>query len=323
MSKKAKIIGVPVDFGAKPLGVDMGPAAIRYAGLIDALRHNEIEYSDYGDMWIDRSRQNNGSIEEIARISEELADIVDSAIVDGYIPIILGGDHSVSIGSIAGSSRNAGSLGVIWLDYHPDANTPETSPSGNIHGMTVAISLGYGHLQLVNCGGFNPKIQPENICIIGAKDIDPGEKEFLTRLGVKMFTLYDIERKGIVRVFDEALDHISKTERIHVSFDVDVLDPVIAPGTGILSRGGLSYREILYIAKTLGSLEKVKSLDVIEVNPLLDIKNQTAELAVEIILSILGGSYGDYERIYLNVKNGHQNNTKVSVFQKLNKNDFM
>lgn len=295
-----KIIGVPVDLGAKPLGVDMGPAAIRYAGLIDALQYNEIEYSDYGDMWIDRRRQNNGSIEEIVRISEELADLVYNAIVDGYIPIILGGDHSASIGSIAGSSMNAGSLGVIWLDYHPDANTPETSPSGNIHGMTVAISLGYGHSQLVNCGGFIPKIQPENICIIGAKDIDVEEREFLTRLGVKMFTLYDIEKKGIVRVFDEAWEHLSNTsEHIHVSLDVDVLDPVIAPGTGILSRGGISYREIMYIMETLGSLGRLRSLDVIEVNPLLDIKNQTAELAVELILSALGGSYGDYERNYL------------------------
>lgn len=304
MSKKrVKIIGVPVDLGTKPLGVDMGPAAIRYAGLIDALQYNEIEHLDYGDIHIDRRRRNNGFIKEITGMSEELAMLVEEAVREGYVPIILGGDHSASIGSIAGSSKNAGGLGLLWLDYHPDANTPETSPSGNVHGMTVAISLGYGYPELVNCGGFGPKIPPQNVVIVGAKDVDREEREFLKRVGVKMFTLYDIEKQGIVQVFEDALKHLSKvTNQIHVSFDVDVLDPVIAPGTGISSRGGLSYREIMYIMETLGGMDMVRSIDVIEVNPLLDIRNQTAELAVELILSALGGSFGDYERNYLGGK---------------------
>jgi arginase len=298
--KKVKIIGVPVDLGTKPLGVDMGPAAIRYAGLIDALQYNEIKHLDYGNMKIDRPQRNNGFIQEIAGMSEELAGLVEDAVSEGYVPIILGGDHSASIGSIAGSAKDAGSLGLLWLDYHPDANTPETSPSGNVHGMTVAISLGYGYPQLVNCAGFSPKILPQNIVIVGAKDVDREEREFLRRMGVKMFTLYDIEKHGIVHVFEEAWTHLSAVaDHIHVSFDVDVLDPVIAPGTGISSRGGLSYREIMYIMETLGGMDMVRSIDIIEVNPLLDIRNQTAELAVELILSALGGSFGDYERYYL------------------------
>lgn len=298
--KKVKIFGVPVDLGSKPLGVEMGPAAIRYASLHEALQFSNIEYTDYGDLKINRIDCKNGSIEEIARVSEELAELVAGAIGEGYIPIILGGDHSASIGSIAGASKKSERLGLLWLDCHPDANVPETSPSGNVHGMTVAISLGYGYPELVRCSQFSPKVLPENICIIGAKDIDREEKDFLDRLGVKMFTLYDIEKSGIVEIFEEAYRIISNgTDRIHVSFDVDVLDPLIAPGTGIISRGGLSYREILYIMATLGNRDIVSSMDIIEINPLLDIKNQTAELAVELILAALGGSFGDYERYYL------------------------
>jgi arginase len=166
--------------------------------------------------------------------------------------------------------------------------------------MPVAISLGYGYPQLVNCAGFSPKVHPENLCIIGAKDIDKSERDFLNRLGVRMFTLYDIEKLGIARVFEEACKIISNgTDHIHVSFDIDVLDPVIAPGTGIISRGGLSYREIMYVMETLGNMQMVCSIDIIEINPLLDVKNQTSELAVELILAALGGSFGDYERLYL------------------------
>lgn len=296
-----KIFGVPIDLGSKPLGVEMGPTAIRYAGLIDALKFNNFDFVDFGDIRIAREKCNNGSIEEIARVSDELANLVSEAIMDGFVPIILGGDHSVSIGSISAVSKVSQRIGLLWLDCHPDANTPETSPSGNVHGMPVAISLGFGYEKLVNCAGFSPKVLPENVCILGAKDIDPEEREFLSRVGVKMFTLFDIEKKGIVQVFEEAFDIVTNgTDRLHVSFDVDVLDPVIAPGTGIISRGGLSHREIDYVMKNLGERDAISSIDVIEINPLFDIKNQTAELAVELVLSGLGGSYGDYERYYLN-----------------------
>lgn len=298
--KNVKIYGVPMDLGSNPLGVTMGPAAIRYAGLHNALEFNDIRYIDCGDLTIDSAACRNGSLDEIERVSEELAKLVADAVQNGYIPITIGGDHSVSIGSIAGVSMQSERLGLLWLDCHPDANTPETSPSGNVHGMTVAISLGYGFENLVNCAGFRPKIIPENVCIVGAKDIDRGEREFLHGLGVKLFTLYDIEKYGIVQIFDQAYEIVSRnTDRIHVSFDVDVLDPLIAPGTGILSRGGLSYREIIYVMETLGQRNCVSSIDIIEINPLLDIKNQTSELVVELLLAALGGAFGDYERNYL------------------------
>jgi arginase len=298
--KKVKIFGVPLDLGANPLGVEMGPTAIRYAGLTKALEFNNIEYEDEGDLSVNGEKYQNGSLKAIARISEELAERVDLAITQGYTAVILGGDHSASIGAIAGASRKNRRTGLLWLDCHPDANTPETSPSGNVHGMTVAISMGYGYPELVNCGGFSPKIFPENLCILGAKDIDLGERELLDRLEVSLFTLIDIEKYGIVEVCNRALNIVSsRTDTIHVSLDVDVLDPFIAPGTGIVSRGGLSYREISYIMTSIGSIENVCSIDIIEVNPLRDIKNQTAELSVELLLTLLQGSYGDYERHYL------------------------
>jgi len=300
--KKVTIFGVPIDLGSEPLGVEMGAAAIRYAGLTKALKFNNIECFDYGDLIIDRKsgRNSNGQIEEIARISEELAKLVAQAIDDGYIPIILGGDHSAAIGSIAGVAKKFKKLGLLWLDCHPDANTPETSPTGNVHGMTIAVSLGYGYPQLVNCAQFSPKVAPENVCIIGAKDIDKDERSFLEDNGIKYFTTFDIARQGIVEIIDMALEEVLKDcDAVHLSFDIDVLDPLIAPGTGITSRGGLSYREISYIMEILGKKNVIRSIDIIEINPLMDIRNQTSELAVELLLSALGGSYGEYERSYL------------------------
>ena len=312
MNKKVRIFGVPLDIGAKKLGVDMGPTAIRYADLKEALAYNKIDFEDFGDLLVNKSLYNNSNvrnnyIKDVAIISERLAGLVYEALTEDNIPVILGGDHSTSIGSIAGASKKAKRLGLLWLDYHPDANTPETSPSGNIHGMTVAISLGYGYPELVNCAGFSPKILPEDICMIGINDIDKGEKELLQKLGVKVFTLMDIERMGIVRVIEEALRIVTDhCDSVHVSFDIDVLDPLIAPGTGILSRGGLSYREISYVMNFLGKAGIVNSIDIIEINPLLDVKNITSELAVEMLIAALGGTFGDYERNYLKVQTDYK-----------------
>ena len=305
MKKKVKIFGVPLDLGTNRLGVDMGPTAIRYADLAHALTYNKIQFEDYGNLTVDQTHQNctkseNHYVREILKVSETLSDLTSQAIKDEFIPVVLGGDHSTSIGSIAGASRNAKRMGLLWLDAHPDSNIPETSPSGNIHGMTVAISLGHGYPDLVNCSGFTPKVSPENVCMIGVNDMDEAEAKFLEHLGVKIFTLMDIERLGIVNVFDAALKIVTdKTDLVHVSFDVDVLDPVVAPGTGILSKGGLTYREMIYVMKSLGGSGVVGSMDVIEVNPLLDIQNTTAELAVEMLIAALGGSFGDYQRKYL------------------------
>jgi len=302
--KKVKILGVPLDLGEEKLGVDMGPRAIRRAGLARALTANGIEFEDLGDLDA-RGMPPDGEstpnpMEKISLIAEEVSELTSKAIQSGAVPVILGGDHSAAIGSIAGAAANAEKLGVIWLDCHPDANMPETSPSGNIHGMTVAISLGHGYSELVNCAGFTPKVLPEDICIVGAKDIDEGEETLLGKLGVRMFTLFDIEKAGITQIMDTILGDLTRRcDRIHVSFDIDVLDSLIAPGTGILSRGGLSYREISYVMESLGRLDVVGSIDIIEINPLLDVRNQTAELAIELLLACLGGSYGDYERYYL------------------------
>jgi arginase len=302
VAKKVLVIGVPLDLGAEKLGVEMGPSAIRHAGLARALKVNGIEFDDVGDLAVDRG---GDPVSVIGAVAEEVAELTASAVASGVVPVILGGDHSAAIGSIAGAAKESERLGVIWLDYHPDSNTPETSPSGNVHGMTVAISLGYGHAELVNCAGFTPKVRPEDFYMVGAKDIDEGERAFIETQGVPMFTMFDVERLGITQIVDTVLDELaSRCDRIHVSFDVDVLDSLVAPGTGIQSRGGLSYREISYVMESLGRLGVVGSLDVIEINPLLDVRNQTSELAIELLLSCLGGSYGDYERNYLHPGGG-------------------
>lgn len=298
IGKKVRIIGVPLDLGARRLGVDMGPSAIRYARLHDALQFNDIEFTDGGDLEI-RHEPGTDPKHTIARVSEELAELVAGAMREDYVPVILGGDHSTAIGSIAGAAKVARELGVIWIDFHLDANTPETSPSGNIHGMPVAIALGHGYPELVDCAGFSPKVLPQNICLIGGKDMDPGEVDLLHRLGVKTYTLFDIVELGIPRVMDEVIEQIRACDAVHLSFDIDALDPLIAPGTGILSKGGLSYREISYIMEALGKEGIVTSVDIIEINPLLDVRNTTSELAVELLLSCLGGSFSDYERNYI------------------------
>ena len=302
-NKRVQIVGVPIDLGSNPLGVKMGASALRSAGLEDALRYNNIEFTDNGDIQVKNEIRDdrNVMINEIARISNELCEIVEASIRKEYIPVILGGDHSASIGSIAGAAKSVKNLGLLWLDCHPDVNTPQSSMTGNVHGMTVAISLGTGYPVLVNCGDFSPKLQPQNICMLGTKDIDSGERKYIFENKIKMFTIFDIVKYGIVHIMNMAFEEIFKDcDGIHLSFDVDVLDPLIAPGTGIASKGGLNYREIAYIMNYIGHLNIVRSIDIIEINPLRDVRNQTSELAIELLLSALGGSYGDYERHYMN-----------------------
>lgn len=191
-------------------------------------------------------------------------------------------------------------LGLIWIDAHPDCNTPETSPSGNIHGMPLAISHGFGHEELVKCLGFSPKLKPENVCIIGTKDMDPGEIEFIERLGIANFTIREISSRGISAVMDNVLEIVTGgTDGVYLSFDADVMDQAIAPGTGIITRGGLNYREVAYIMQYIGEHIDLCGMDIIEVNPLLDEKNITAELCVELALACMGVKYTDYEKKYL------------------------
>ena len=311
-SKPLVIIGVPIDLGVKKLGVDMGPTAIRYAGIYDALDFGGFTYQDSGDIqvlnhfalrnpWLNTGDE--ARLQEISRVAEFLGTMVYEAANNGEIPIILGGDHSVSIGSIAGLAKTNRRIGLLWIDAHPDANTPETSPTGNVHGMTVAISLGFGHKELVNCMEFHPKVRPEDICIVGAKDIDRGELAFLKKMGIRYFTTYDIAQHGINRVMKEAIEIVAtETDAIYVSFDMDVLDCAVAPGTGIENKGGIEYRELSYITHVIGQELDIACLDIIEVNPLLDIRNQTAELSVEVIMGLLGVKYTTYEKKYLGGK---------------------
>jgi arginase len=307
--KSVQVIGVPLDLGVSKLGVDMGPTALRYAGIFEALRYAGMDYRDAGDIDVLRNfsldplspaEREQAKLREIIRTSETLARFTAKALEDGHMPIVLGGDHSTAIGSVAGAAKARGRIGLIWIDAHPDANTPETSPSGNVHGMPLAISLGHGMPELVNCLGFAPKVRPEDVCIVGAKDIDPEERKFLTRLGIRMFTTFDIENRGLARVMQEAVDVVSRgTNGVYVSFDADVMDKRVAPGTGITTRGGLTYREISFIMRSIGAGVDLIGFDVIEVNPLLDKANATAELCVELAMAMLGVKYTDYEKKYL------------------------
>jgi len=303
------VLGVPLDLGVSKLGVDMGPTAIRYAGIFEALAYAGLNFVDAGDLDVARNfaldhlpprEREKAKLDEIIRVSELLAQRVGNARRRGELPIVLGGDHSTAIGAIAGVASTCERLGVLWIDAHPDANTPETSPSGNIHGMPLAVSLGRGIAELVQCGGFAPKVRPEDVCIVGARDIDPGEAAFLHQMGVRLFTTYDIQNMGLHPVMDQALEAVSRrTDAVYVSFDTDAIEGAVAPGTGIVTRGGLSYREISYIMQYIGQNLEFAAMDVIEINPLLDVRNQTAELAVELLMAALGVRYTDYERRYL------------------------
>lgn len=303
------LVGVPLDLGVSKLGVDMGPTALRYAGIHEALNWAGISWRDAGDLDVARNftldqlaedARDHARLREVVRVSATLGAFVAEARKAGELPIVLGGDHSTAIGSVAGAASSVENLGLLWIDAHPDANTPQTSPSGNIHGMPLAISLGYGVPELTGCLGFCPKVRPENVCIVGAKDIDPDEAEFLTAHGIRCYTTYDIQEMGLAEVMRRAAEVVGKgTDGVHVSFDADVMDMQVAPGTGITTRGGLSYREISYIMRVVARKMRLTSLDVIEVNPLLDQGNSTAELCVELVMGALGIKYTDYEKRYL------------------------
>lgn len=295
MKQQIQIIGVPLDLGANRRGVDMGPSAIRYAGLKKKLQRVATNVRDIGDIFVpspESRRIENQSlkyINEIKEVNEVLCQQVAKAIEDGYRPLILGGDHAVAIGSVAGVSSKVERMGLIWFDAHGDFNTAETTPSGNIHGMPLAVSLGYGAPELTNIGGFVGKVRPEDVVIVGLRDIDSKEREMIKNSGVKAYTMHDVDRMGMKAVMDEAIKILTKnTSGFHISFDLDVLDPVEASGVGTPVRGGLNYREAHLALEMLAETDRIISLDMVEVNPILDDRNKTAELAVELITSALG-----------------------------------
>jgi len=299
MKKKARIIGVPMDLGAGRRGVDMGPSAIRIAGLNQAIALLGYEVSDAGNVHVhppeavEEMNPRARYLSQIAAATEELGVMTEAALEDDALPVVLGGDHSIAIGSVAGVAshyrKKKKRIGIIWLDAHTDSNTPETSPSGNIHGMPLAALLGYGARELTHVAGFAPKVLPENTAIIGARSIDPGERALLKSLGIRVFTMSELDERGMADVVLEAVEiATSNTVGLHVTMDMDFLDPFYAPGVGTPERGGATYREAHLAMEKIAESGRVLSVELTEVNPMFDSANQTALLAVELILSALG-----------------------------------
>lgn len=293
------IIGVPIDLGAGRRGVDMGPSAIRIADLekrLEDLGHKVVDYGDLDVMIPETQKVGTGKLrykQAILAACTELMNTVDKCLEEGRMPLVLGGDHSIAIGSVAGSTnwfaKQGEQLGLIWFDAHGDANTPETTPSGNIHGMSLAVALGFGDHELVHLGGRAPKVQARNTVLIGIRDIDAGEREFLKKSGVTCYTMRDLDERGMRDVLDEAIRLASDgTAGIHLSFDLDVLDPEDAPGTGTPVWGGISYREAHLAMEMFHDRAHVVAIDFVEVNPVLDTQNMTGILAAELAQSLLG-----------------------------------
>lgn len=298
MGQTVEIVGVPTDYGANRRGVDMGPSAIRYAGLSDALTDADVSPADSGDLQAARAEETDPEAEtpglgrarflrEVRQVTTTLADDVAETLSAGATPLILGGDHSVSIGSLSGTSRDA-DVGVVWFDAHGDFNTPTTTPSGNVHGMTLAAALGMGEF-----GGTDwapaPGLRAENVALVGVRDLDEREKTNVRDSEATVFTISDVDELGIVPVVEEALSVATTgTDGLHVSLDLDWLDPTVAPGVGTPVRGGVSYREAHTAMESVADTGALRSLDLVEVNPILDTRNETAELATELAASAFG-----------------------------------
>lgn len=293
--KKLSIIGMPMDLGQMRRGVDMGPSAIRYAGINERLKPLFDEVHDLGDIPIGRpevvvdKESNLRNLDLVAEKSSLLAEKVDEAIQSGAFPLVLGGDHSIAIGTLAGVAKHYKNLGVIWYDAHGDLNTAETSPSGNIHGMPLAVSIGLGHRSLTDIAGFSPKVKPENVVIIGARSLDEGERILIKETGIKVYTMHEIDRLGMTKVMEETIAYLKeKTDGVHLSLDLDGLDPHDAPGVGTPVMGGISYRESHLAMEMLQEAQIITSAEFVEVNPILDEKNKTAICAVGLMGSLFG-----------------------------------
>ena len=298
-SREIEIIGAPVDLGQGRRGVDMGPSAIRIADLephLEALGHKVRDCGDLDVMIPETQEIGSPALRykpAILAACDDLRLVVERTLGAGRMPLILGGDHSIAIGSIAGVSNHhhakGASIGVLWFDAHGDANTPETTPSGNIHGMSLAISMGMGDPDLVGLGGHAPKVDPKHVALIGVRDLDAGERENLKKSGAAIYTIRELDERGMRDIVNEAVERVSKgTAGIHLSFDLDVLDPEDAPGIGTAVPGGITYREAHLAMEILSERATVVSADFVEVNPILDSQNTTGQLAVELALSLLG-----------------------------------
>ena len=293
------LIGVPVDLGASRRGVDMGPFAIRAARIREELLALGHDVTDQGNLMVpDRGTFPPDSVgmdflPVIAEVCAELANRVEASVDARRFPVVLGGDHSLGHGSVAGAARalrkRGESLGLLWVDAHGDINTPDTSPSGNVHGMPVAHLLGFGDKRLNALNGSAPAVKPGHVALIGIRDLDAGERAHLREYGVRTYTMTDVDRRGLATVLDEAIQSVGRaTNGLWVSYDLDALDPMHAPGVGTPVSGGFSWREGHLVMEMLAESGKLVGLDAVEVNPILDQSNRTAELAVGLVASALG-----------------------------------
>ena len=296
--REIALISVSIDLGADRRGVDMGPSALRIAGInreIEAIGHTvrELGMLTAGGLEIARAGGRTlRFLDEVARVANETRAAVAEGLARGCTPLVLGGDHSLSIGSVAAVADHyqpgGDAIGVIWVDAHADMNRPETSPSGNIHGMSLAVLLGHGEPRLTRG---RASVGPESVSVLGARDLDDGEKRLIRELGVRVFTMSEIDERGVGPCMDEALERAGRAKAgFHLSFDLDALDPSIAPGVGTPVRGGLTYREGHLVCEKASRSGRLLSLELVELNPVLDDRNQTAELGVGLVASALGAT---------------------------------
>jgi arginase len=288
-----------MDLGSGRRGVDMGPSALRIADLNNRLKTLGYSVEDLGDIFIEiMEKQEIGDtklryLNEVLKTSQLLAEMVENTLNESKFPLCIGGDHSMALGTIAGIAahcrKEKKSFGVIWIDAHADMNTHETTPTGNIHGMPLAASMGLGHKSLVEFYGFYPKLKPENCALIGIRSVDELEKLNIKKLNPTVYTMSDIDKLGIHRVISKVLKQFRKqVDHIHISFDVDSVDPSVAPGVGTPVQGGLTYREAHLLMETIAECGCMSSLEVAEINPVLDNQNQSALFAAELIASSMG-----------------------------------
>ena len=293
------LLGVPMDLGSGRRGVDMGPSAIRIAGVADRLTELGHKVVDEGDIVIKNMEELKVGHErarylgEIARAAAIIARKIERIMGLGHFPLVLGGDHSIAAGTVSGiaayAQRQEQRVGLLWIDAHGDINTPETSPSGNIHGMPLAALLGFGAGELTGVAGPPPKVHAANVALVGIRSLDAGEKKRLKETGVQVHTMSDIDRHGVHRVMQKALARVTDgTDYVHVSFDLDAVDPTVAPGVGTPVKGGLDYREAHLIMEVLADAGVMTSLEMVEVNPILDQGNASAAFAVELVQSAFG-----------------------------------
>jgi len=299
MAEKIRIIGVPMDLGASRRGVDMGPSALRVAGLQARLKQLGRQVEDFGNVVVKQPEEqpygvkNAKYLEEISDACKGLAEIVGKTLDEDLLPLVLGGDHSIAVGTTAGAvahyNKESKRIGMIWLDAHGDMNTPESSPSGNVHGMPLASIMGYGPSELTDLGGLKPMVEPRNIALVGTRDLDAKERRLVKESGVHVFTMRDIDERGMREVMADALRFAADdTAGVAVSLDMDFVDPTDAPGVGTPVRGGVTYREAHLALEMIADSRSMVSFELVEINPVIDLHNTTATLGVELVLSGLG-----------------------------------